>query len=566
VNPAAVGRTVALVACALILAACVIDPLSGLFRAGLGDGGLGRYGEVLSVAAHRDALLASLELSLASVVGAAAIGLPLAFLTRGLGAFGGALRGLAFAPLLLTPVLGVLGFYFLCGRGGVLARFVPGYEGAFRGMPAVLTVHSLTLFPFFFAFASAALERFDRSLVDAARSLGASPVRAFFTVVVPALLPGLLGAAALTFMSAMGSFTAPYVFGGEERVLTTAIVVARQDAPADAALLSTVLLAASLLSLLPLALIRSRGEGSKGAVAAAPPRKGAGRALGAALATLLALLVAAPLATVVLISFKARGRFGDEGIFDDLGLDHYRAALSGLFGGGFGPEADLAASIGRSLAFAAVATLAGAAFALVLALAARSAGRATRALLVGAAMLPFAVPGTALALALLETYSTRGPLGVGPGWIGLWALLPLAYFVRNLPLHVRATEAALARLPADVEDASRTLGRGPVGTALRIALPLLMPGVLAGVMIAFVTAAGEFVASVLLCTVFTKPASVAIYEAFGGADFGGAAAAGTLLALATAAAAGLIKVAAVLIERTPPRPGDRAPMIPRRKP
>ena len=546
------ARGAALAAAFAVLAALVIDPLRGLFAASLAGGGLGRYAALLAEPIHRAALKESLVLSAASVIAAFFVGVPLALLTHDLGRFGRILRGAAFAPLLLTPVLGVLGFYFLCGRDGVITRLVPGYEGDFRGFGAVLAVHAATLFPFFFSFTAAALERFDRGLIDAARSLGATPFRAFVGVVLPALVPGLVGAGALTFMSAMASFTAPYVFGGGERVLTVAIVVARQDAPADAAALSIVLLAASLASLLPLALLRKRAAGGKGSGARSSPLAGGDgtRFVRGAVAAVVSAIVFLPLAVVLLVSFKSDGRLGRENLFAGLSTEHYRAALSGIFSrDGFGPTAELAACIGRALLFAAIATAVGAVFALVLSLAGRDVKGPVRVVLFAAAALPFAVPGTALALALLESFATRGPLGIGGGLIGSVVILPLAYFVRNMPLQVRATEAAMAQLPSDVESASRTLGRGAVATALRVTLPLLVPGVVSGALLAFFAGAGEFVASVLLCTVFTKPASVAIYEQFAGADFGGAAAAGVLLAVLTALAAVLLRVAANLVAR-----------------
>jgi iron(III) transport system permease protein len=545
VNRGRAARYALLAALGALLAACVVEPLFGLFRASVADAeGFGRYGRLLATPVHRAALFESLKLSAATVVAAAAVGVPFAFLTHGLGRLGRTLRSVAFAPLLLTPVLGVLGFRLLCGRGGVLARAFPGYEGEFRGFLPVLVVHAATLFPFFFAFASAALERFDRGLFDAARTLGASRTRAFLTVVLPSLAPGLLSAAALTFMSSMASYTAPYLFGAGDRTLTVAVAVAKFDAPADAAGLAVLLLAASLLSLLPLALVRNRAAPGKPSPVAPAGGRPLSRALRAAAALAFAVAVCAPLSAVALASFKARGFLGDEGLFADLTLEHYRTALSALRGDAFGPAAELAPSIGRSLVYATVATAVGAAFALALCVAARDAASAVRRALLAAAALPFAVPGTALAVALIETFSTRGPFGVGPALTGTAAVLPFAYVVRNLPLHVRATESALAQLPAEVEAASRTLGRGPFATTLRVTLPLLMPGVFAGALLAFVGAAGEFVASVLLHTHGTTPASVTVFEAFGGADYGGAAAAGVLLAVATGAGAGLLRLAA----------------------
>ncbi|HYC78300.1 MAG TPA: ABC transporter permease subunit, partial [Planctomycetota bacterium] len=418
----------------------------------------------------------------------------------------------------------------------------------------VLLVHAFTLYPLFFAFTTSGLDRLDRGLLDAARTLGATPSRAFAGVALPALLPSLAAAAALTFMSSMASFTAPYVFGAGSRTLTVAIVVARQDDAPDAAALSILLLLASLLSLAPLAFLPTRGvRGSKGAAAVAEESL-ASRAARGAVGALVAAAVAAPLAAILLLSFKRRGRLGDEALFDDLVLDHYRAALSGLFDPrASGAAAGLAAAVGRSLLYAALATAVGTVVALLVAAAKRVAPRTLRGLLDAAAMLPFAAPGTVVALALLEEFSTHGLLGFGGALAGTATILPLAYFVRNLPIHLRATEAALDEAPKDVADASRTLGRGPVGTALHAVLPGIAAGVVAGALLAFVTASGEFVASVLLAGVFTKPASVAVYEAFGGASFGPAAAAGTLLSAAAALAALLLRGLVALAFPSAPR-------------
>jgi iron(III) transport system permease protein len=548
-------RVVALTALGLVLIGLVLSPLLGLFEASVAGDGLARYLALATSESARDAMAKSVELSLWTVVAAAAVGIPLAFLTRGLGVYGRLLRGLAFAPLLLTPVLGVLGFYFLCGKDGALDRLVPFYAWEFRGFGAVLVVHAFTLFPFFFAFTTAALDRLDPALYDAARTLGAAPFKAGLRVVLPALLPSLLGAAALTFMSSMASFTAPYVFGRGFRTATVAIVVARQDDAALAAALAVVLLVVSLLSLLPLAFLSKTTGGGKG-VAAASDRapSGTGFFLRSVAATLLCAAAFAPLLTVLLVSLKERGRLGAEGLFESLTLAHYRVVVDGaLDPRAIGPAADFAASVGRSLLYAAIATAAGLLFSIPLTLVSRGAPRALRAAYLLVAALPFAVPGTVLAVAMIESFAEKGPFGLFPGIVGGVVALPLAYFVRNLPLHVRANEAAIERLPLGIEDAARTLGLGPFRTALRVVVPAILPGATAGALLAFVSAAGEFVASFLLFTVFTKPASVAVYEAFGGAEFGVAAAAGTLLALATALGAlalrGLSIVAGVALSR-----------------
>jgi iron(III) transport system permease protein len=213
-----------------------------------------------------------------------------------------------------------------------------------------------------------------------------------------------------------------------------------------------------------------------------------------------------------------------------------------LSGDRAGPGGELVASIGRSLLYSAVATSANVAFAVALVVGVPDRWRRTKGVLTAVSMLPVAIPGTVLALALLEAFATSGPFGAGPAMAQTALILPFAYFVRNLPILVQATTAAATQLPASLPEASRTLGAGPLRTLLRVTLPLIMAGVGSGAVMAFLIATGEFVASILLYTPRTQPASVAIYAEFSQGEFGTAAAAGVVLMTVVLAASGILAV------------------------
>jgi iron(III) transport system permease protein len=143
--------------------------------------------------------------------------------------------------------------------------------------------------------------------------------------------------------------------------------------------------------------------------------------------------------------------------------------------------------------------------------------------------LPWALPGTVLAMALATTFSTTSPLTgrfllIGTAWI-----LPLAYFIRNIPLVTRAALTSFQQFDPALEEASASLGAGWLRTARRVTLPLVLPGIAAGAMLAFVTALGEFVSSILLYTHRTRPISIEILSQLRGFDFGTAAAYAVLL-------------------------------------
>ena len=149
--------------------------------------------------------------------------------------------------------------------------------------------------------------------------------------------------------------------------------------------------------------------------------------------------------------------------------------------------------------------------------------------------LPWAVPGTVFAIALATTFSVQAP------WVGrvllvgtLW-ILPLAYLVRNLPITSRAILAGFRALDPSLDEAAATLGAGRWRRLRRVTLPLLRPALLAGASLAFVTAFGDFVTSIMLYTYDTRPISLEILSSLRQSDVGVAAAYGVVLMLVSAA-------------------------------
>ena len=168
---------------------------------------------------------------MASVALAAAIGVPLAFLFERYDFPGrGVLGALMALPAVLPPLVGVIAFLFLYGESGFVARAVQALFGLrdapwrLQGPGAILLVHAYSMYVYFYLFTRAGLARLDESMLEAAASLGAGRWRTWRRVVLPLLRPSLGGAALLTFMTALASFSAPYVFGGGFRVMTTQIV------------------------------------------------------------------------------------------------------------------------------------------------------------------------------------------------------------------------------------------------------------------------------------------------------------------------------------------------------
>lgn len=143
-------------------------------------------------------------------------------------------------------------------------------------------------------------------------------------------------------------------------------------------------------------------------------------------------------------------------------------------------------------------------------------------------MVPWALPGTVVAVNLIAAFSEANVFSFNQVLIGTFWILPLAYFVRHLPLIFRSTSASLMQMDRSMEEAARSLGANWWTTFRKIVLPLSFSGIMAGTLLAFVESIGEFVASILLFSTSTMPLSVAIFQKMYAFQFGTACAYGVL--------------------------------------
>lgn len=122
----------------------------------------------------------------------------------------------------------------------------------------------------------------------------------------------------------------------------------------------------------------------------------------------------------------------------------------------------------------------------------------------GVLMLPLVLPPVVTGYLLLDLLGKRGPLG--RAWEGLTGgriayttgACVIAAAVVGFPLFVESVRLSVLGVDPRLEGVSRSLGRGRAATFLRITLPLALPGLLAGVVLCFARALGEFGATIVL--------------------------------------------------------------------
>ena len=472
-------------------------------------------------------------ISLASVLTAGVVGTGLAvLLTRFSFPGRSVLKVFALLPLALPPLIGALSFYYLYGTSGIIPRVlaeltgVPASSLSFDGIAGVMLVHTLTMYPYFYLSVSAGLSGSDASLEEAAMNLGASRSTMWRTVLLPMLTPALVSGALLTFMVSMASFTAPQFYN--VNTLTMRIVAAKTSGAYDlAAAQSTVLSVVSILFLLLMRWYQNRRltrSMSKGTPQTVKTVQGILPQILAAIGSaVIVLVLAAPVAAIVLLAFTVNGTWTTQIIPPEYTLQNFIDIFTE-------PRSlrPLLVSSQMSAVAMAASIVVGVLTAWVIA---RWKGKGA-GILDLMIMLPWALPGTVVGINIVTAFASPTPFNLGQVFIGSLWILPLAYFIRFVPLVFRNAAASLAQIDPSVEEAAQNLGAGPLRTLRTITLPLMARGVIAGALLAFVQGFGEYVASVVIYPARFVPLSVEIYNRQYANDLGTAFAYGSLQVLA----------------------------------
>ncbi|WP_455354127.1 ABC transporter permease [Streptomyces sp. SYSU K217416] len=247
---------------ALLAVAFLLLPLIGiLVRTPWND-----LGDHLSSPGTTEALRLSLIVSFWALGLSLLLGVPLAWLLARVSFPGKAfVRSLVLLPMVLPPTVGGVALLLAFGRRGLLGPWLEDTFGItlpFHTSGAVLAATFVAM-PFLVISLEGALGGLRPRYEETAASLGASPVRVFFTVTLPMVAPGLIAGAALTWARALGEFGATITFAGNlpgtTQTLPLQVYLLLQDEPEAATSVSLLLLAIAMVVLVAL---RGRWSGT----------------------------------------------------------------------------------------------------------------------------------------------------------------------------------------------------------------------------------------------------------------------------------------------------------------
>jgi thiamine transport system permease protein len=468
----------------------------------------------------------TLSLAVAGTVVSTILGLPGAYVLYRLRFRGQrVLRAIVIIPFVLPSVVVGVAFRSLLNDSGPLGWL--GLDGTPVAVGAAMVFFNYSLVV---RTVGALWSRLDERTVQAARTLGATPARAFLTITLPALAPAIGSAASLVFLFCASAFGIVLVLGGS-RIGTVETEIWYQTTTvfnlSAAAALSIVQLVIVSASLWVANLVRRRQEralASRATVSTQAIRLSDTAPVAGTLLVIVVLLLL-PLGTLFFRSFVGR---------NGLGLSNYANLATNAAG-------TISVSVWAALCNSLITGLCACALALVLGwmvafvLSRRSAtrlGRTAITLLDSAFMLPLGISAVTVGFGFLITLN-RPPLDLRTSWV----LIPIAQAMVALPLVVRTLLPTWRSIDPKLGEAAATLGAGDGRVLRTIDLPLTARSLGLAAGLAFATSLGEFGATSFLARPDRPTLPVVVYRLIsrpGLDNFGMALAAAVVLAVVTA--------------------------------
>lgn len=477
---------------------------------------LSHYKNFLLLKTNRAFIINTILLGFSTVIVCGLIGTSLAFF---IGYFKFPCKNivskLLFTPVMVPGVIIVIAFIQLYGESGIITKSIEmifhldKIPFKFAGFWGILFVHAYTQYIYFFINVSVAIRHIDYSTIEAAKNLGAKNSKIFFSIIFPVIKPALLGSSIMTFIGGIGSFSAPSLIGGKFRVLTTQILFAKSNNHMDIASVEVILLTMIAFVFLFVCRYYEKKSSFPAQVKSVEIKEiiienSIVRKLFITCTFLLIFFIILPVITIFILSFVTSGTWLVEIFPKDFSLSNYIKIFT---------RSNTLKPFINSINMSVMAGLLGVVVAVPCSYLIVKTKSKFKFLIESLVMLPWALPASAIAINLINTFNKTSIFSLNKILVGTYILLPLSYFIGILPLIFRSTNISMYNLNDAYEDASKSLGASWIYTFRKITLPIIMPGIVSGVVLGLIRCVGEYTSSAYLYTVANKPISIAMVNA-----------------------------------------------------
>lgn len=414
---------------------------------------------------------------------------------------------IAFIPIatfIIPDVVVAQSWILVLGNNGILTKVLAQFGlhlPSLYSWPGLIFVMVLQNYPYAYATLLVALKGMDRSLEEAALSLGHRPWETVRRVTIPLLTPGLFAAVLLVFTHVINSFGIPAILGFRIPVMSVAIynefLNEQGGNPILQSSMATMLVVAGILLLwLQKHYVEGRNYQMAGArrVGRQPLGPWAGTLTAAFSIAFIAVSVV-PIGAVLVSAFTETS--GPNLIYGSFTLSNF----SDIF------LRTAKEALSNTLYLSTIATLLSTAFAVISAYCIVKRRGRLGSLLDTLLTIPLTVAGTVLGIVLANRFNA-GPVVLTGGS----AILILAYFLRRMPYGVRSATASLYNLSDSVEEAAISLGMRPLAAFFKVIVPVVRPAVISAGILIWVTTLSELSATLILYSSGLTTLPVAIFQ------------------------------------------------------
>ena len=458
--------------------------------------GWANYRRYFGTPAIAQSIVNSLFVSVVSMAITVALAFVYAYgLTRSRMPARGLLRLVAMLPLFAPSLVQALAFIYVFGNNGIVTR-TTGLNVGIYGAKGIVLAEVFYCFPHAVLILVAALSATDARLYDAARTLGAGPLKTFLTVTLPGVKFGLVSACFVVFTLVITDFGAPKAIGGKFSVMATEIYnqVSGQQNFTMGATVSVVLLIPAVLAFLVDRVVQRRRYAlvTSASQPLTPARRPAADWGCFAYCALVAGAIVGMYLAIVVYSLVTRWPYN----FTPT-LRHYRFDTVG----GYAP-------LWNSVYVAAWTAVVGTVLTFVGAYVVEKCRTAASGPLYLLSVLPVSIPGMVLGLAYIFTFNAAGsPLNA---LYGTLAILIVSNVIHYFTVGFLTATTALRQMDAEFENVSASLGVPFYRTFWRVTVPMALPSIVAISMYFFLNAMVTLSAVVFLVAPGTELAAVAV--------------------------------------------------------